>query len=121
MSTQSLINILERDLNNSYDSLSIKTTEKIKVLKNLLNIDISIKKRDDNKLANYKAITVEQLNHSLGVGKRFLSDMTFDDIKKDLNKYESSIDKNFNTIYFYMLQLDDDQLIFELFFEHHFP
>jgi hypothetical protein len=116
LSAQSLINILERDLNNSYDTLSPKTTEKIKLLKNLLNIDIPIKKkRDDNKLTNYRSTALEQLNNSLGLEKKFLSDMTFDDIKKDLDNYDSSADKDFNAMYFYMLQINDEQLLFELF------
>lgn len=116
LSTQSLIHILERDLNNSYDSLSAKTTEKIKVLKNLLNVDIPIKKkRDDNKLTNYKGTLIEQLNNSLGVEKKFLSDMTFDDIKKDLDNYKSSVAQDFNSMYYYMLQINDEQLLFELF------
>ena len=116
LSAQSIIDVLERDLNNSYDSLSIKTTEKIKVLKNLLNVDIPIKKkRDDNDSTNYKGTVIERLNNSLGVGKKFLSDMTIDDIKKDLDNYNSSVDKDFNAIYFYMLQISDEKLLFELF------
>jgi len=44
LSEQSLINILERDINNSSESLKDKTIKKLHVLKNILNVSIPIQK-----------------------------------------------------------------------------
>jgi len=45
----SLINILNRELKNSYDNLSKKTVLKLKVLKNILNVSIPIQKSEKEK------------------------------------------------------------------------
>jgi len=49
LSKQSLINVLERNINNSSELLSDKTIKKLQVLKNILDVSISIQKPNKEK------------------------------------------------------------------------
>ena len=47
---QSLVNILERDLNSDREQLSYKSLKNLQVLKNILNVSIPIQKSEKKKL-----------------------------------------------------------------------
>ncbi|PHR55999.1 MAG: hypothetical protein COA44_09015 [Arcobacter sp.] len=110
---QSLINILARDLNNSYDSLSVKTTQKLQVLKNLLNVSLDIKQEENsrNNFSNIQNSLRETVDKSFDINRLILSNKTIDEINKYFEKKDDLSDKNLNTMFFYLSEKNDDQLV----------
>lgn len=103
----SLIQVLERDLNDSYNSLEADTTQKLQVLKNLLSVKTPIKKKKEDRtgLSSYRGNLQEQLNKFFDFDKKHIENFPLADIKKDIEEYESKID--LNSIYLYLLEKDN--------------
>jgi hypothetical protein len=111
LAKQSLINILARDLNSSYDTLTNKTTQKLQTLKNILNVSGLIKQeRNNNNFPNLKDSLGKQLNKIFEIDSYSLRNKTIDEINKYFDKKDKLSDKDLNSVFFYLSENDDTSL-----------
>lgn len=113
LARQSLINILARDLNNSYSTLTKKTTQKLKFLKNLLNVkkDIKQKKEDRNtSFTSWNDSLESQINRKFSIDNLIFSNKTIDEINQYFEKKDKLIDNDLNNLYFYLQEGMQDSL-----------
>ena len=119
LAKQALINILSRALNNSYDSLETKTTQKLQVLKNTLGVGIPIKteeKKKENSWSYKKGTDViEQLNNNFEVDFFSLEGKSIEQINEHFDKKDELANRDLNSIYFFLRQKNnDDALVREI-------
>jgi hypothetical protein len=113
LAKQSLINILARDLNSSYDTLTNKTTQKLQTLKNILNVSALIKQEknnNNNNFPNLKDSLDKQLNKIFEIDSYSLNNKTIDEINKYFDKKDELSDKDLNSVFFYLLEKNDTSL-----------
>lgn len=113
LAKQSLLNVLNRDLNNSYDSLKDNTIQKIQGLKLLLNIATPIKQKKDDKSDLFHKSSdslSEQINldHSINSFVFFGKDLT--EVNKYFDRKRDLTNQDFNNLFFYLLEKDDDEI-----------
>jgi hypothetical protein len=113
LARQSLINILARDLNDSHDTLTKKTIQKLKFLKNLLNVkkDIKQKKEDkDTTLKSWNESLVSQINRKFAIDNLIFSNKTIDEINQYFETKDKLTDNDLNNLYFYLKEGMKDSL-----------
>ncbi|WP_428019464.1 hypothetical protein [Arcobacter sp.] len=110
---QSLINILSRDLNNSYDTLTQKTMNKIEMLKNIFNISIPIKIADNkNDLLSYSRDNLkEKINKQFKIDTFSSIEKTTDNIIKYFEKKDDLSDKDLNYLYHFLKENNESSTI----------
>lgn len=113
LAKQSLINILSRDLNNSYDKLTEKTSEKIEVLKNILHIYIPIKIADNknNFLSYSKDSLSETINKQFSIDTFSSTEKTTDNIIEYYEKKDNLSDKDLNYLYHFLKENNESSII----------
>lgn len=105
LAKKSLINILERDLNNSSNKLSSKTISKLNVLKNILNLSIPISEYKDNNssFSNLKKDDIrDRLNKELFHNPYTLSEKTIEEVVELFNQKDELNQRDLTNIYFYL-------------------
>jgi len=111
LSYQSLVNILERDLNNSYDSLSKKTTHKLFVLKKLLHINQKIEKETPIYSTYSEKSLAEKLTIHFDITET-LKEKSIEEINKYFEKQDRHLkDKDLNFLFNYFNEKKDDKLV----------
>ena len=113
LAKQSLINILSRDLNNLYDKLTQKTTNKIEMLKNIFNISIPIKIADNkNDLLSYSRDNLkEKINKQFKIDTFSSIEKTTDNIIKYFEKKDDLSDKDLNYLYHFLKENNESSTI----------
>lgn len=112
LAKQSLLNILSRDLNDSYNTLSIKTTKKLNVLKNILKINIPIKEAENkNNFLSYSRDKLkEKINKQFGIDNFLSTQITIDNLVKYFEKKDELSYKDLNYIFFYLKEVNEDEV-----------
>lgn len=113
LAKQSLINILSRDLNNSYDKLTEKTSKKIEVLKNILNISILIKEIENrNDFLSYSKDSLsETINKQFSIDTFSSTEKTTDNIIEYYEKKDDLSDKDLNYLYHFLKENNESSTI----------
>ncbi len=106
------LNILSRDLNDSYNTLSIKTTKKLNVLKNILKINIPIKEAENkNNFLSYSRDKLkEKINKQFGIDNFLSTQITIDNLVKYFEKKDELSYKDLNYIFFYLKEVNEDEV-----------
>jgi len=113
LAKQSLINILSRDLNNSYDKLTEKTSKKIEVLKNILNISILIKEIENrNDFLSYSKDSLsETINKQFSIDTFSSTEKTTDNMIEYYEKKDDLSDKDLNYLYHFLKENNESLTI----------
>jgi len=110
----SLINILNRELENSYDNLSKKTVLKLKILKNILNVSIPIQKSEKEKAmpSTFGEKNLEEkLTIQYGITES-LKEKNLEQINEYFDKQDRHLaDKDLTFLLHYFNEKNDDKLI----------
>lgn len=111
---QSLVNILERDLNSDREQLSYKSLKNLQVLKNILNVSIPIQKSEKEKATPYiygEKKLEEKLTIQYGITES-LKEKSIEEINKYFDKQDRDLlDKDLNFLLHYFNEKNDDKLI----------
>ncbi len=111
---QSLVNILERDLNSHSEQLSHKSLKKLQVLKNILNVSIPMRKSEKEKATSstYGEKSLEEkLTIQCGIIES-LKEKSIEEINKYFDKQDRHLtDKDLTFLLHYFNEKNDDKLI----------
>jgi len=111
---QSLVNILERDLNSHGEELSNNSIRKLKVLKNILNVSILMQKSEKEKAtpSTYGEKNLEEkLTIQFGITES-LKEKNIEEIKKYFDKQDRHLtDKDLTFLLHYFNEKNNDKLI----------
>ncbi|UTJ06208.1 hypothetical protein [Arcobacter roscoffensis] len=113
LAKQSLINILSRDLNNFYDKLTEKTSKKIEVLKNILNISIHIKEIENrNDFLSYSKDSLsETINKQFSIDTFSSTEKTTDNIIEYYENKDDLSDKDLNYLFHFLKENNESSTI----------
>ncbi|OBW91972.1 hypothetical protein [Gallibacterium anatis] len=108
----SLINLLNRDWNDSYEKLSAQTMDNFKSICHDFNLTFNIKKDRDNNnnYSNHYKKTIDLINQSLNISDNILNieaSSTYDIIEY-YEKKEYILDSDLNLLYFYLMKCNDE-------------
>ncbi|HIP12364.1 MAG TPA: ATP-binding protein [Arcobacter sp.] len=111
---QSLVNILERDLNSHSEQLSHKSLKKLQVLKNILNVSIPVQKSEKEKAihSTYGEKSLEEkLTIQFGITES-LKEKNIEEINKYFDKQDRHLtDKDLTFLLHCFNEKNDDKLI----------
>ncbi len=111
---QSLVNILERDLNSHSEQLSHKSLKKLQVLKNILNVSIPIQKSEKEKAipSTFGEKNLEEkLTIQFGITES-LKEKNLEQINEYFDKQDRHLaDKDLTFLLHYFNEKNDDKLI----------
>ena len=110
----SLVNILNRKLNDSYDKLSKKTTLKLQALKNILNVSIPIQLSGEDRVLHHsfqEKKLEEKLTIQFGITES-LKEKSIEEIKKYFDKQDRELsDKDLIFLLHFFNEKNDDELV----------
>ncbi len=113
LSKQSLINVLERDINNISELLSDKTIKKLYVLKNILNVSIPIEKSNKEK-ETFSSFSEKRLDEKINeklVFNKSLKTKSIDALIEFFEKRDRELnDKDIIFLIHYINEQDDEDI-----------
>lgn len=112
LSRQSLISLINRNWNDHYEKLSIGTIKHFEDTCQDFNLKLNIK--DTNNEGEYEKTPkplIDFINQSLNINHFFdLENLDIDEIISFYNKKEYMLDSDFNFLYFYLIESNDEKV-----------